>query len=314
MLPPAVFYANAGSRRTQDDFDTAVSELQSAGVELQDSQAFEDIHELQDAIQTAATQGTELTIVGGGDGTLSAAASVVSQTSATLGVMPLGTGNQFARELGLDLTIAEAAQTIAQGRTCQIDLSTINGQRFINVATIGVTTEIARSLKFKRQLGVLAYIPAVVHSFQNMKPFQVHLEAGNVVIDEEAVLLVVANGRTHGGPFLASPEANLTDGLMDAYMVNPGGFWQMAQVGAMALTGEHVELDPVHLVQAEKMTVSTDPKRPVTIDGETTWFDSLEFSILPAALRVCVPKSFRGPAGRLGSLLEDNESESTTDA
>ena len=308
MLPKAVFYANSGSRQSEELFPLAVKALEIENVALEEAQTYDDVEFMRAQIRHAAREGAKLIIIGGGDGTVSAMSSVVAELDLTLGVMPLGTANQFCLELGIEKTVEAAAKVIGQGRTCRVDMGEVNGNTFINVATLGITTEIARSLRYKKELGTAAYIPAVIQSFHDLKTFEAEITYQNVIETEEVFLLVVCNGRHHAGPFVSSPDASLTNGTLDAYMVEPTNMWKLIQVGAMALTGDHVDMEPVHLVTDKQFTVTTKPAKPITMDGETAWFDIMDFKSRPAALNVCVPEEFHAPPTRVGSLLQESSS------
>src|SRR5690606_34816126 len=103
------------------------------GVYVDEAETFDDVEEMRTRIRHAAQEGAKLIIVGGGDGTLSAMSSVIAELDLTLGVMPLGTANQFCLELGIEKTVEAAAKVIAQGRTCRVDMGEVNGTTFINV-------------------------------------------------------------------------------------------------------------------------------------------------------------------------------------
>lgn len=302
----AVFFANAGSRSGSDQFEAAQTAIQDAGIILRDSILFEDTNLFKDAVNQAVENQEDVIIVGGGDGTISLAIDSIAESKSVLGVLPMGTGNQFARELGIEADFKSAADNIFNGRICAVDVGDVNGNKFINVATIGISNEIANNLSFKKELGKLAYVPAVIQSLADVKPFQLTLKHGDETIEKETIQLVVCNGRYHAGPFIASPEATLSDSCLDAYFVKPTNLWQMAQISSMALTGSHISLEPVSLVRAQKLVVNTQPKLPVTLDGETVWHDELIFSCLPAALNVFVPESFRAPSERFKRFASQN--------
>src|SRR5688572_9900436 len=139
----AAFFASANSRRGADWFAPAVDALREEGIDLADHRLFESTQDLAEAVRST---GAPVVIVGGGDGTLSAVAQHFEGTGRVLGVMPFGTGNAFARDLKIPIDIKSAAQIIAGGKTAQVDVGIANGKRFLNVATLGVTTLIAREL------------------------------------------------------------------------------------------------------------------------------------------------------------------------
>lgn len=298
----AAFFANAGSRSGDEDFESAKTALKEASIELSECQLFDNIEDFKTAVDSAVKRKVQIIIIGGGDGTMSLAIDSIVHSDSILAVLPLGTGNQFAKELGIDSELKIAVEVILNRRVCKIDVGDVNGNKFINVATIGISSDIANNLTLKKELGKLAYIPAVIQSLKEIKPFRVTLRHGEETTTREAVQLVVCNGRYHAGPFMASPEATLTDSCLDAYFVEPSNLWKMAQISTMALTGSHVSLEAISLVRAEKISVITEPKLPVTLDGETVWHDQLNFSCIPASLKVLVPQTFRAQSERIHRL------------
>ena len=159
----AVFFANKGSRRTNDLFSDAESQLRSQGIELIEAQLFESTNLLHNAIEASDTP---IVILGGGDGTISSAVHLFENNGRTLAIMPFGTGNAFARDLGIPSDVTAAAEVIAQFATAEIDLGTANNRRFLNVATLGLTTLIAKELStgIKRVSATAAYFLAMIRA------------------------------------------------------------------------------------------------------------------------------------------------------
>lgn len=160
----AVLYVNAKSRRGQEWFTTSQAALRDKGVELADARMFRDVRDLQRATQRAIADGTSLVVIGGGDGTFSSVARYFVGSSSTLGVLPLGTGNAFARDLGIVADVQTAVRTILEGREARVDLGFAGDDYFLNVASIGLTTRIAEALTgpMKKRLGRFVYAVALV--------------------------------------------------------------------------------------------------------------------------------------------------------
>ena len=115
----------------------------------------------------------DLVIIGGGDGTLNAAADALIETGLPLGILPLGTANDLARTLGIPADLVAAGQVIAAGRTHRIDLGRVNGKHFFNVASLGLSVQVARELDadLKRRWGVLGYAFIVWRAIRGRRPF-----------------------------------------------------------------------------------------------------------------------------------------------
>ncbi|MDI9636811.1 YegS/Rv2252/BmrU family lipid kinase [Kamptonema cortianum] len=293
------FYANVNARRGSSAFDESLAALTTAGVALSGAEAFEEHPQFVEAVSQAIKGGAECVIVGGGDGTISSVAHLFVDQTTVLAVMPLGTGNQLARELMIPSNLVEAAQIVKSRRTVQIDVALVNDQAFLTVATIGLTSVVARNLVAKGTFGKLAYGPGVLKALKQAESFQVTLESEARTIEAESIQVVVSNGRTHAGPFWASPDATVTDGLLDVYLLAPQGGFHLAKAGLLALVGQHVEMESVTFVRSGGFKLLTQPKKPIVVDGEEMWFDEMEFSICPGAIRVVVGEGFRYPEDRL---------------
>lgn len=302
----AIFVANVGSRRGADGFELAVESLKAKGVSLDSANAFEDTQDLINAVTKAASSGTELIIVGGGDGTISASLEPIMAAGATLGVMPLGTGNQFARDLDIAADIDSAAHVIAAGIRARVDVTRLNGNPFMNVATLGLSTMIARNLdpNAKKVLGKFAYGFALFRALKKMRPFHVEWELPSGAQAFDAIQIVVGNGRLHAGPFPLAPDASISDGLLDGYAVKAGDSRALWQIAMRLPLGGHVALDSVPAFRASRVTIKTHPKVATTVDGEEVWFDSLEFAVEPGGLNVLIPEQFRVTEDRRLPRLE----------
>lgn len=267
-------------------------------IDIESKELFDSVQELQIQVLAAINDGVEMIIAGGGDGTITASIEPMLGSDATLAILPLGTGNQFAKEIGID-SLESAVQAIKELRRARIDVATVNDRPFLNVATFGLTTEIARNLHGKKVFGKAAYIPALIKAIKKSRPFEFRAETETTTHEFEAIQVVIANGRLHGGPFAASPDASLTDGNMDVYGVEPTSPFKLALAATLSLDGKHVVLKEVPNFKSSDFQVQTTPSLPMVIDGETVWLDNPHFKVHPGALKVVVPQNFRVPDNRL---------------
>lgn len=307
------FFANEGSRRASSEFDNAKQLLIDAGFELKNAELCESQEALDQAVKDAIANDAELVIVGGGDGTLGGVSEHFLRKNSVFGVLPLGTGNQFAREIGMPDDIANAVGVLRAGRTAKLDLGSVNGQGFLTVATLGMTTEIARNLQAKQVLGKVSYLPALAKALHSMQTFEVEIVGERETISQQSIQVVICNGRTHAGPFLASPDATITDGMFDIYAVPKMDFATLISAGGMALVGQHVEFDEIDAMKTNRAKLTTSPKLPVVLDGEEYWFDEMEFELIPAAINVVVGDTFRAPQNLLGKLNFPSKSSADSD-
>jgi diacylglycerol kinase (ATP) len=154
----ATLVVNAGSRSGEQAFSQASELLRSFGVPIEEAYALHDPSRLPETVQRAVTEGSDLIVVGGGDGSVSSVVDFLVESEAVLGLLPLGTANDFARTLGIPTNLESACETIAHGEVVDVDLGLAGDDYFVNVASVGLGVEATRALSsaLKRRAGALA--------------------------------------------------------------------------------------------------------------------------------------------------------------
>ncbi len=292
----AVLLVNTKSRRGQEWFELARETLTAKGVELVRSEPVRKPDQLGRLARTAIDEKIPLVIVGGGDGTLSSVSTAFVGSGSTLGVLPLGTGNQFARDLGIKADVEAACEVAVNGKRAMVDLGSAGEDSFLTVATVGLTTYIARELtvETKRRFGRFVYAIALVRALRKSRAFRVTLDIDGVQSCFETLQLVIGNGRFHAGPFPLAPDANITDGQLVVYGVRGTSRMRFLRY-ALALPGGHqVELPEVASFMASAGRISTDPVMRATVDGECDLRTPFDFSVRRAVLPVMAPLDFEG--------------------
>ena len=175
--PPrrALFWSIPGVRRGAEGAAIAAEALEGGGIELVRG-ACDDAGHLRDTIREQASS-FDMIVLGGGDGTMNAAAPALLETGLPLGILPLGTANDLARTLGIPTELKRAARGVIGGWTRRIDLGEVNGHPFFNVASIGLSVEVTRelTLDLKRRWGRLGYALATGRALWNMRPFRAEI-------------------------------------------------------------------------------------------------------------------------------------------
>ncbi len=237
-------------------------------------------------------QDVDLVVVGGGDGTMNAAAPALIETGLPLGILPLGTGNDLARTLGLPLTVEGAADVIADGHERRIDVGEVNGLPFFNVASVGLSAELALSLTgdFKRRWGPLGYILATLGVLGRAKPFRALIRSARGNARVLTLQVAVGNGRFYGGGNLISADAAIDDANLDLYSLEMTRAWKLALMARSFRAGEHGAWREVRAVRAEEFDLFTRRPKPVNADGEIITHTPAHFRVLPKAVRVFVPR------------------------
>jgi YegS/Rv2252/BmrU family lipid kinase len=301
----AAVVINAGSRRGAAH-ELAVDTMRQAGVPIS------SVHHVLSGGQLAATldrlvaDGPDLVVVGGGDGTVSYAAGRVAGTNVVLGVLPLGTANDFARTLEIPNSLAEACATIAAGKVVDIDLGRANGEPFLNVASVGLSVAVTEALspRLKRHLGPLAYGIATLRAYARHTPFRARLEFpdGDHEPMELGDLLQVAvgNGRHYGGGNTVSPTAGIDDHTLDIYAILAGPLREHVSIARLLKDGSFIKHDRVYHLTSRRVRLVTEQPLPVNLDGEIATTTPADFTVQRNAVHVLVPQGstsalFDGP-------------------
>lgn len=269
--------------------------LSERGIELGRSLGSSKRETILAAVRDAVESGAPLVIVGGGDGTLNAVANLLVGASTAMAVLPLGTGNAFARDLGLSTDLEVACDVASQGRIAEVDVGIANGACFLNVATVGLTSAIAASLREpdKRRFGRLVYVVAVARAIRHIRPFTATLVTDNGRQNRfRALQVVIGNGRHHAGPFKVTPEAGLQTGKLSLYALESASKGALLRLALHLPSATHVLLPEVHSEMTSRGTLETEPGRRVILDGEAGPYTPLRFEVRPAALKVVVPQDF----------------------
>lgn len=301
-----VLVVNARARSGAGELERAREALARRGVALAAAHRVEDPALLRRTLRAELARGAVKVVVGGGDGTLSAAAGLLAGTPATLAVLPLGTANDFARSLGIPTDLARAAAVAAGGRVRSVDLGRAGRRAFLNAASVGISSALTRRLHagLKRRVGKLAY-PVAGAAAAGEPPFRARIEWDGEVVELRALQIVVGNGRYHGGGRLVAPGARIDDRALDLYVVTApskrgagagGRLRELAALARYALRlaqGRHVEDPRVLHAQASRISLRTEPRLELDVDGELDGRTPVEFRVEPGALRVLAPARTR---------------------
>ncbi len=248
--------------------------------------------------RTASELGYRSVCVVGGDGTLAEAATGLAGTDTPLSLIPRGTANQVALNLGIPLDVEEAIEVAVNGAPRAIDLGRIGGRSFALVAGAGLDAAVmaAATRELKERWGFAAYIYAAVKEALNAAPVRFHITADGQEIEVDAVTVMVANvGELFTGflpirfPLAPRPTSSWTDGLLDVIVVAPR---KLPQFAAVLWNAAHKRfgVDPCLLhFQAEEITIDSETAVPVQVDGDPTGTTPVTASVAREALRIFLP-------------------------
>jgi YegS/Rv2252/BmrU family lipid kinase len=206
--------------------------------------------------------------VAGGDGTLNEVVNGLGPKAPPLAVIPLGTVNLFAREIGLARETAAVADTIMDGTPKAIRLGTVNGRRFLMVAGIGFDAHVVRSVgpRIKRMLGVVAYVFRFL-----VELFRFGFPRYAVVADGKRYSVasaVIAKGRFYAGPFVMAPAAALSKPALDLCLFKVGGRLAALSYGIALALGRLSRHPAVALLDAREVRIDGPAGEPIQLDGD----------------------------------------------
>jgi YegS/Rv2252/BmrU family lipid kinase len=266
--------------------------LASNGLEPETMFTEEPYHATELAAGIAANGGERI-LVAGGDGTVcEAAEGLAGNSSCELAVLPLGTGNDGARTLGIPIDFDQAARVARSGVARSVDLIRIGDRMVLNAIGIGLTADInQRAARIKLVRGIAVYLGTAAVSLFKFQAPRVRIVVDGRVIDSTMTILAVHNGPTTGGGFALTPDAVPDDGLLDATLVPDVPVTGRLQRLVGALKGTLHTMDGSITLQADALELHHDEPLAVHFDGNAGVLQGpvTRFEIVPKALKVVVP-------------------------
>ena len=238
----------------------------------------------------AVEQGHKIIIAAGGDGTINEVVNGIGGEEASLGILPVGTMNVFAAELGIPQNNLEKAwQIIEAGFVRHVDLPRANEEYFVQLAGAGLDAEVVRRTTpdSKRALGPISYLLTLAQVAARRPP-RVRIEP----VDgepREGSFVLVGNGRLYGGPFVLFKDALLDDGLLDVLVFQNQSHWDLIRYFQAIAFGQHPDLPDVEYFQTRGLRLMSRDYVPVEIDGELTGALPYEFGFSSRKLSVLAP-------------------------
>ncbi|MFI6511124.1 diacylglycerol/lipid kinase family protein [Streptosporangium sp. NPDC050855] len=285
---------NTRSRRGRRRYPEVVRLLRAAGFDPIRLFPVIDPRRLRATLEEALATGPDLLVVGGGDGTLSAAVKHVAHRDVALGVLPLGTTNNFVRSLGVPLDLAGAIRVLRTGKVADIDLGIAGDREFANLASFGVSVEVAGTVRnwMKRLLGRAAYPLTALTVLPGHRPFRAFLTVDGRRHELLTHQLNIANGRFHGG-WQVAKDISIDNGHLVAYQLGSGKRLRLvAETLLRGVSGRWRSVAGGPFVVGREMHLETDPPMAADVDGEVRLMTPITIRTVPNGLRVMVPEEF----------------------
>ena len=225
----------------------------------------------------------------GGDGTINEVINGLVDTDAVLGVIPCGTGNDYAREIGIPKDIPEAVNILLQHHEETLDVGEFQGRYFANAIGFGFdakVNEIAQRMKYLK--GTAVYIAAIIQSLWKYNAIDMEVHMNGTVRQEKTYLVAAGNGTSVAGGVMLTPAASLNDSLLDICHVEDIGVGTIARHAPKLFDGRIGEVKQVTLSRSPYLQIETDSYLPIHMDGEILASETTSYSvnIRPGAIRV----------------------------
>ncbi|MEM8531349.1 MAG: diacylglycerol kinase family protein [Chloroflexota bacterium] len=243
--------------------------------------------------RAAARRGYNVIVAAGGDGTVNEVINGLVGTEAALAVLPIGTVNIWARELGIPLQTRAAAEAILYGQVRQVDLGRANDRYFLLMAGVGfdaaVTAEVGS--KEKRLLGVFAYAFRAIQLAWRFQGVRTHVIVDGKPIHGRILMVVVGNSRLYGGFVKLTVRATINDGLLDVCVIK-GKTLRGAPSRILSIITRRYHLDSeVEYHRAQNVEIRSSKPLPVQVDGDYIGHTPMSFEAIPSALRAIMPET-----------------------
>jgi diacylglycerol kinase (ATP) len=244
----------------------------------------------------AVMDGTGLIVAAGGDGTLNEVVNGLAEDfgKARLGLLPLGTGNDFARSINVPADLEAALDVLREGRVRTLDVgrATLGNESrwFINMSAGGFSGQVSEKAdEVKDRWGPLAYLRAAVGTLFGLQGFNATLLVDGVErLELETYNVVVSNGRYVAAGIPIAPHSELDDGRLDLMLVPTATLPQLARLVPQILLGRHGESDLLIIRELTTLEIESDPPMAFNVDGELIGEGPIRFEVLPRALEVVV--------------------------
>ena len=280
---------NAKSRQGEAALGPVCARFKAGGFDVT-VEPFENLPEIARDI-TRLHQSADAIVVCGGDGSISSAAPAVIESGLPLGIIPAGTANDLARTLAIPLDFAAAADVVVAGYKRQIDVGMVNGHAFFNVASIGLSSELAQKLDpaIKKRFGRLGYAIAAIRILASARRFSARIIEKGSGTRVKTYQIAIGNGRLYGGGNVVEQTAAIDDGTLDLYSLEVRNLWKLALMVRAFRTGTHGAWKEVRTARCMEFDIETRRPMPINTDGEIVTATPAHFRVMPAAVTVFTP-------------------------
>ncbi|HKO58553.1 MAG TPA: YegS/Rv2252/BmrU family lipid kinase [Thermoanaerobaculia bacterium] len=285
----ALFLVNERSGRKRDfDVSDVIRRTAPFEHEIVGCARKEDVDAILDR---AESESFDIVYAVGGDGTVHEIAKRLIGTPLALGILPTGSGNGFARHVGLPPAPRHALLACRGGRVVTIDTAEVNGRPFVGVMGVGFDAFIADRFASSTTRGMRTYVREGIRGFRTYEPEEYEMTVDGATSTRRAFVIAVANSSQYGNNARIAPLASLQDGLLDLVVIERASLLRAPLLLARLFAGTLHRSRAVHAVQGRAITIRRPSPAPAHLDGEPVGDlgTTLEVRIRPLSLKVLVP-------------------------
>ena len=287
-----IYNPTSGREAIKKNLPDVLEILENAGYETS-THATTGEGDAIEAAKLAVERRYDLVVAAGGDGTINEVVNGMAEQEyrPKLGIIPVGTTNDFARALQIPRDIVAAAEIIAKGDRIPIDIGRMNEKYFINIGGGGSLTELTYDVpsKLKTVLGQLAYYLRGIEMLPSLKATNMTIEYDGKLFEGESMLFLVGLTNSIGGFEKLSPSSSINDGMFTLLILKKTNLADFIRIASLALRGEHINDPKVIYTKANRIKVHSDEKVLLNLDGEFGGVLPAEFVNLYRHFEVFVP-------------------------
>lgn len=240
--------------------------------------------------KSAAYLGYDVVVAVGGDGTVNETACGILNGDASMGVIPLGSGNGLARFMKIPLKSEEAIHAINAGRVTTIDSATMNGMPFFNMAGVGFDAHISMEFASLESRGFSGYIKTTLREIRSYKPQDYVLTIDGQRYERKAFLISIANSSQWGNDAHIAPHADVQDGLLDVCIVRPFPMILFPMLGVRLMNKTADKSPYVEIIKGKDILIERAGEGAIHLDGEPRIMgNSLHIQVNPLSLKMITP-------------------------
>lgn len=290
----AALIVNTYSRKGEKLFFEALDLFHKYGIDIVASYPVRKPERLKQVVSEVISDGYRLIIIGGGDGTFNSVIDLFVHQDVVLGILPFGTANNFARSMGIPMSLEKAIEVIACGKVVDVDIGVINGQYFLNIATVGFSHAIisATPRRLKRYLGMISYLLYETRYLISQELFSCSITIAGQTKTIHTRQLIIANGSFYGARKI-TPDAHIDNKTLLIFAMETDSEWQGLKFWIGFILGRHLKFPESRLFKVQSACIVTDPFKYVIMGGEKVTRTPVQLSIDEEAIKVLAPSIFK---------------------